>query len=298
MLLNTQNNHENIEKLKAMRQCYSNAKIYNGIRIIGSISIALISIILTLLNKYNLIGFNLGNYISLFGSLWLVVFYMLEQKEASLIEKGAKMQEAFDTNIFKLNWNKALVGKKVKMEEVYEFSQAFKGNESDLKNWYNGLNSKYEFVNVILSQRSNLMWALSLKKNFGLLVSIFTTAYLILTIFISSFTKITLADYMSQIFIPSISIMLYGAQTSIELWKQSLKIEELGEQIEDDVEGFINNRNTIDMQLCRQYQDAIYVYNRTKSVLIPDWLYWLRRREQDNKMIEVNVRLSEKSNNV
>ncbi|MDF9576153.1 S-4TM family putative pore-forming effector, partial [Bacillus cereus] len=47
---------------------------------------------------------------------------------------------------------------------------------------------------------------------------------------------------------------------------------------------------------CREYQDAIFIYNRIRSILIPEWLYWLRQPKDDEKMIQINKRLTERSN--
>jgi len=99
----------------------------------------------------------------------------------------------------------------------------------------------------------------------------------------------TLKEYILKVFLPSTTILIYGIKTSRQLSKQVDKNESLGNSKFDNMSLSAINTNT-----CRKYQDAIFVYNRKNSILTPDWLYWLRRKKDDEKMIEVNQMLSRK----
>ncbi|KML40666.1 hypothetical protein VL14_13245 [Cytobacillus firmus] len=294
-MIDKQNSKENIQLLKAMRYNYDFAKLYFKIRMLVSIVLPMLSIIFTSLFKFEVISINLGSFFSVIGSLWLVAYHYFKKMEDSFIEKGAKIQEQFDINIFNIDWNVVLIGHKVSPEDIQSSSDKFSGEVSKLKNWYSGLEAKEHYVNVLLSQRSNLMWARSLKQNYSLLITLLGAIYVIATLFIGSMIDISLKDYLLIIFIPSLSILIYITETRDKLSGQVKQNTELGEEIRTIIE---QNQSSIDKLLCRQFQDAIYINNRVGAVLIPEFLYWLRRNKDDNQMLEVNRQLSEKANKI
>ncbi|RFA32464.1 hypothetical protein CAI16_18020 [Virgibacillus dokdonensis] len=294
-MLKRQNNEENILLLKAMRHTYKQAKKFYGIRMTIGVCIPVVSIIFSVLNQYGRIG-DFSSLFSILGLVWLPIFYFLQQVENNHIGNGAKIQEEFDTNVFSLPWNKALAGTKISPEDVQGAANCFKGNESTLCNWYGGMSSRHYLINVLLAQRSNLMWAVSLKKNFSNFILVIAIVYLTVTVSLACMIDMSLKSYLSVIFLPSISVLLYAVSTWWDLRKQSEKICELGEEIRTDCEKFASCQIDIDITYCRQYQDAIFIYNRANAVLIPEWLYWLRRDRDDEKMLEVNKMLSDKIN--
>lgn len=290
-MLERQNLKENIQLLKAMRYCYNIAKLFFNIRISGSIGISFVAIIFGLLTRYKIIAIDLSSFFTLLGSIWLLVYFILGLYESRYIECGAKIQEEFDTNVFQLSWNEALIGERINPEDIVEYASKFKGDESSLMNWYGGLDSKRHYVNVLLSQRSNLMWALSLKRNYLLLILLLTVTYLVLTIIVGLLIDVSLRDYMLVVFIPSVSIFVYCADTTSRLYNQIKVNNRLGEEIRVTCE---KNWEIVNAELSRKYQDAVYIYNRLNAVLIPEKLYWLRRDSDDTKMIEINKMISNK----
>jgi hypothetical protein len=295
MIFERQNSDENIQLLKAMRHNYDIAKLLFSIRILVSIGLPILSIIFIWLFKFKIIDFNLESFFTVISSLWLGIYYGLKKMEDSRIETGAKIQEQFDTNLFNIDWNGVLVGQKVSPEDIQKSSVKFKGDVTKLKDWYTGLTANNHFVNVLLAQRSNLMWARSLKRNYSVLITSLAAIYVVGTLFIGSAIDISLKDYMLIIFIPSLSILIYIAETNDKLLSQVKLNTDLGEEIRSIIE---QNQISIDKFLCRQYQDAIYINNRIGAVLIPEFLYWLRREKDDTQMLEVNQRLSDLANTV
>ncbi|EOP43921.1 S-4TM family putative pore-forming effector [Bacillus cereus] len=293
-MLEKQNSEENIELLRAMRYCYNKSKIFYAVRISISILIPILSISIYLFNRGSTGTSNTGVWFSVIGSIWLLIAYQIEKLEGGYIEKGAKIQEKFDINLFNIRWNNVLVGNQISPEDIRDFSSKFKGDEEKLKNWYGGLSSKHFYVNVILAQRSNLMWAISLKRNFSILLFTVSVLYLFLTIAFGFFVNMSMQEYIIKILLPSMSILIYGFKTSDELKKQSNKLEALGNSIISKFD--TGNLSEINASACREYQDAIFVYNRIRSILIPEWLYWLRQQKDDEKMIQINIRLTKKSN--
>ncbi|MBK0075572.1 S-4TM family putative pore-forming effector [Bacillus sp. S56] len=294
-MLKRQNEEGNILLLKAMRQTYNQAKKYYGVRMIIGIFIPIVSIIFSLLNQYGVIE-DFSSLFSVLSLIWLLIFYYLQQMEINYIEKGAKIQEEFDTNVFNLSWNKALVGSRISPEDILESVKGYKEDESSLFNWYGGMNSNHYLINVLLAQRSNLMWAVSLKENFSNFILVVSMLYLIGTMVLACIINMSLQSYLLVFLLPSFSVLMYTISTWWELSKQSKKIYELGEEIRIDCKKFSANEIKMDINLCRQYQDAIYIYNRSSAALIPNKLYWMRREKDDEKMLEVNRRLSDESN--
>ncbi|WP_211482124.1 hypothetical protein [Bacillus sp. 166amftsu] len=62
------------------------------------------------------------------------------------------------------------------------------------------------------------------------------------------------------------SILIYGFKTAKDLTKQYQKLESVGNDIEKMCEGFIGKDQLIDSIICRKYQDAFFLFNRSKAV--------------------------------
>ncbi|WP_100489239.1 S-4TM family putative pore-forming effector [Sporolactobacillus pectinivorans] len=295
-MFENQNSEGNIELLKAMRYCYNKAKMFSTARLSVSVIIPIMSIACYLVyqsSKFIYLS-NSGLWFSAVGSIWVLLAYGLDVYEKKYILKGTKIQEMFDISLFKLQWNKVLAGSQIPPEEIKEYSSSFKGNSNKLKDWYGGVSSNHFYANVLLAQRSNLMWAISLKRNFSKLVYAASIIYLICSVLLGIFTQMILQDYILKVLLPSISVLLYGFKTTNELNDQCKKIDTLGAGI---IELFYDNKlDLINKHTCRKYQDAIFIFNRLQAILIPDWLYWLRQKKDDEKMIRVNQDLSIKSN--
>jgi SMODS-associating 4TM effector domain len=118
-----QNTDESIRLLCAQSYLYSKAKQLR-LRHTGFVIIlAVLSILFLFLpDEYKTIPAIIGGVVTLIG-------VGVEYFETSKTKQAAKVQEEFDTNLFKLVWNRVLVGNKVEPEFIRMAARKFTGDK-------------------------------------------------------------------------------------------------------------------------------------------------------------------------
>ncbi len=172
---------ESITLLAAMRYMYSQAKFIRLSRLSITLLFPIISIVsIKFFPSMELI-------LSFCSSVWLVLNQIIFQKaEKMRTEYAAKIQEVLDVNLFQISWNEVLIGDKPYTEDVLMLSQKFKGNKDGLKGWYQGLKAPNHFSNVLLAQRTNIIWDKNLRKFYSKLL-MFEFIFYVLVLFICAF---------------------------------------------------------------------------------------------------------------
>ena len=106
-----QNQPDKLKLLAAQRQFYNWAKTWIGINYSITFIIAVYAPIGYLLfpeSKY---------VVGAIGAAWTLISLLINLKEQALTNKAARVQEQFDTEVFGLEWNEVIAGKKVSPEE-------------------------------------------------------------------------------------------------------------------------------------------------------------------------------------
>jgi len=270
-----QNSPAKLKLLAAQRHFYTQAKHLQRWRVLGTIGLAAIApLIYYLLPESRMI-------LAIIGGVWLIVSrFVLEDIEAKKIKQAATVQEQFDVGLFSLPWNEVLVGDRVSPELINSAAADFKGDTEKLKDWYADTGNIPYPLDVLLCQRSNLVWDWRLRRHYALIVSILTALLFGLGIALAISTNLTLLDYLLALLIPSLAALLNG----VEVAKAHFKIAEEKERIEKKISAFwrsgLNNPSSITREQCRDVQDCIYTL-RSKRPLVPDrWYAWLRDRYQ------------------
>ena len=135
-------------------------------------------------------------------------------------------------------------------------------------------------LDVLLCQRSNLVWDWRLRRHYAWVVSILTVFLFGLGIALAILTNMTVLDYLLALLVPSLPALLNG----IEVAKAHFNIAEEKERIEKRVSAFwrsgLSDPSSVTREQCRDVQDCIYIL-RNKRPLVPDrWYDWLRDRYQ------------------
>lgn len=273
-----QNLDHNIDLLAAQRFYYSQTKKFRNFRIIISIVFALIAPLII----FHKPGW--ATIIGSIGSIWVLVAYLLKKLlESFNIEKAIKIQEEFDTSLFKMRWNGVLVGEKVSYEDIDYAKRKFKGDREKLKNWYSDISGFPYPVDVLLCQRSNLVWDWRLKRKYAIVISAITLMYFIITIILSSNLGLKISEYIFGLFLPALSGYFIAIDESLDHFKASSKRK--------DLEGKINNLSSValidngnlNIDDLRQIQDCIFEFRKGPSVA--DFFYWLFRDSFESSMV-------------
>ncbi|WP_051904438.1 S-4TM family putative pore-forming effector [Hippea jasoniae] len=167
-----QNNEEFIKLLKAQRYYYKVAKRWQMGRFLISILIPILFVIakLKLLNEFEYYRDSFAwvklPWVVSISLLWVALSFVFKYFEKRYISIGAAIQEEFDTKLFGIEKNKICFFKEPTPEEISNGEKKFKGNTESLNNWYPVSNSGNKFGNILLAQRTNLIWTENLKNRY------------------------------------------------------------------------------------------------------------------------------------
>lgn len=288
-MFNHQNTEQSIQLLSAMRYFYDVAKRIK-VFIIG-VSILLPIIYLAYRYSTNILQFqwSYDKQIISIGLIWIVILYFLEKFAESYISKGAKTQEKFDSIIFEIPINDILMHENIDDEEIYDASKAYHGNKDFLKDWYGEINENSpHYLKVLIAQRMNIMWGNELKIKFQRLIYWGLGLLFMLTVSMGIYINLDFIDSLIFLILPLIPLYLLGTKTLHLLSKQVKNNKKINDKILKDCEHFDSYETDEIKTRCRTYQDYIYSENRLRTVLIPNWFYWLYRDNTDKKMQEIN----------
>lgn len=272
-----QNKAEFIQLLTAQRNAYSKAKKYQIIEVIALfVSIALP--FRTMFDK------NLTKNLLLFGFLWVLLYLALEYFRKKRILQGAKIQEEFDTSLFKLPWNKIKCDNKVKADTKVKLAR--KDQNGDFKNWYSTeITSEIPHnIAVLLCQRINCSWELDLRKKFLFFLLSLSFIYYLTLVLYSIYTDYNIYEFLLFIS-PSSAFMVYIIKNARAFKNQYDRKNTVMEKIDSILEG-LTEGTWLSVETLRQIQDEIF-QSRTVSENIPDWFYKRFKNDNENRTDEI-----------
>jgi len=277
-----QNEFSKIRLLKAQRNCYNTAKKLYMIRMFISIVLPIISIIL-----YFTFNNALADFILIIGGIGLALSLVLEILEQKFNVKGAKIQEIFDTAVFQLHWNTAVLGDKILNEEIHFYAERDKTPLPKLLNWYTGLSSENEYINILTAQRMNLCWSMYQKSKFKFVLLWSLIALSLIFITIGCLYNFTLNNFFITIIVPSLSLFIYLIKNTYEINQQESEMRRVVLLIEQ----YIEEDNPTEYQL-RTIQDAVYIYGRLPNHIVPNVFYNKVRNKLESIFKSTNKELT------
>lgn len=291
-MFDKQNTENNIQLLCAMRNFYDVAKRIKGF--IFFISVLLPLTYMAYRFMTNIIKIELG-YDKLMisvGLVWMIIMYFLERFAEGYVAKGTKVQEKFDTNIFDLPTNEVLVLEDVSEEDIYDGANAYKGNKDTLIDWY-GASTKGapHYLKVLIAQRMNIIWGNELKKKYQVLIQIILILIAIFGLFSAIYLNMNFIESVLFLLLPLMPLFYLGLKTLHSLTKQIGQNKAIDKKILSDCKQFEKVGIENIKVRCRLYQNYIFTENRLRTVIIPNWFYWLYRNNTNNKLVETNNKL-------
>lgn len=273
-----QNSEESIRYLHAQRYAYKIAKCIYMWRMFLSIVWPIIAVILYFAcdNKF-------ANEILIVSSLILVATFIMELYEKKYTVIGAKIQEQFDTTIFNMKWNLALVGEKISSEKIYTLAEREETEVSKLKDWYTGINTNDEIEYTIKAQKTNIAWSIRQKEIFRGFLLIMAILILLALILIASWKNFLMTDFFITLFFPTISLFIYLIKGWVDFSQQVNELKRITSQINSLLES-----EKISKYHLRFIQDSIYVYGRVPNNIIPDVLYNKLRKKLEEIFKKTN----------
>lgn len=276
-----QNRSERLELLRAQRRFYSRAKNYQNLVAITALLLPLLGILFGA--EFPAIRPYLG-LASI--ALLLLDVAVLSPKQRASSKAGAKVQEQFDTEVLKLDWNKLVTGSRVDPEELRAIaSNPMSSNEKEgLENWYEGAISNLPLpVGRLLCQRTNVVYDLRVRRMYS--GALFSIAGLLgaALLAVGMYQDLKVDQLIISVGLPVLPLASFVLR---EYRKQEDTIESLTTlkgEIEKVWDKALGGASAEDLTLSsRALQDAIYRH-RASNPLVFDWLYNSLRKKSEEQ---------------
>ena len=219
--------------------------------------------------------------ISIFSAIIIIVSTSYFGQQTKI---GAGLQEIFDVNLYKIEWNKTLVGKKTSINE--QFFQTVDSKTDDIDQcWYSKsiIPTLPHEMAIILCLKCNSLFGIHQRKLYRNTLIIFLSAYYIISVILCLILKLELyvfAIYLAPS-VPFLNLMINKIKNHNDVYNRYKNIDEI---IDDYTEKFKTTKflpNKLDL---RSIQDLIYL-NRLIPVKIPNWFY-SRFNKKTNQIVD------------
>lgn len=290
-----QNHQENIKKLQAQRQMYSDIKFWMIFIVIVGVALPILVSFVTfainndyLSSRFHFEKKDIG-YISAFIGI-VTAFYV--ELHSNLLKKSkedaAKIQEKFDTDVFGLPWNNINVGDKPDTGLILHKSKKFikkNPNYNGFTDWYTHKAATFKYPeSIAFCQQQNLCWDSSLRKSIVTISQITLCIIIMIIMILGLLNDFTLRNLLTNVVSLLLPICLFFYKIITEHNETINEMDRL-RRINDDLIEMVISKSFCSedfLSKCSQLQTAIY--NHRKSARpIPNWLHKKRKDEQEEE---------------
>ncbi|MFJ8138319.1 S-4TM family putative pore-forming effector [Streptomyces sp. NPDC096013] len=268
-----QDQPEHLNRLLAYSHLYKTAMWWRRLRTWGNVLLALTA---PLFAVFLPAGASTRGAIA---AAWLVLGKtVLKGLEASATLRAANIQELYDTKLFHLDWNQALVGRQPVPDDVSSAARHIR-EQGPYLDWYSiDLGDTPWPGDVLLCQRQSAVWSRRDHHAYGAFLAVGGGTWAVAIIMFALVRDMTLLAFLVALFLPSAAALLDTVELAREHWQQSTKRR----QVEDDIHDVWNKYQArpadIPAEECRRLQDATYLLRRD-GPSVPKWFYDRRRPE-------------------
>lgn len=270
-----QDQPEHLQRLLAYSHDYQAAHWSRRARALGTIVLAAVGPIVALLFPAT------SDLVAAISAGWLVLgrtlLTWLEQR--STLE-AARVQELYDTKLFLLPWNGALVGRRPAPEDVAAAARHIR-DDSRYRGWYSiDLGDTPWPTDVLLCQRQSMVWSRRDHRDYGTAVVIAGVAWFVIGVVIALVRDLSLADYLIRIFLPCAPAFLDSVDLSRLHWRHASARQQVEHRIDDLWHASATDPRAVTIMDCREIQDSAYLLRRD-GPRVPSLFYMLRRATSD-----------------
>lgn len=274
-----QNKPERIELLRAQRLFYARAKLYQNSFTVCALLLPAIGVLFGASFPAIRPFLGVGSILVL-----LLEVAIVSRKQRDNCRRGARVQEQFDTEVLKLDWNRLVAGAKVDAEDIRAItSRPLQDSEKmRLIDWYEPAVSSVPLeVGRLICQRTNVAYDMRVRKSYAdILLGSAIAIFVLLTL--AGLHQGLTANELILTYLPALPAAAFVLR---EHRKQGDTIETLT-TLKSEIDKLWDNalRGASFDELTsgsRALQDAIYRH-RVSNPLVFDWLYnRLRTRNED-----------------
>jgi hypothetical protein len=265
--------------LAAQRRLYADAKVIYNLRVtvVMVAGVAGVTLALYFPSARAPIGFASA-------VILLLISIAGSAREKRKSKEAASIQEEFDTSIFQLPWNSVLSDRPTNGLIV---EAAHRHDGRSLENWYSDTGPLPRPLDVLVCQRSNLEWGVSIHRRWAAAVMTAIITWIFGIVLICSTLHLSFPSSIFAVVTP----LLPTFREFIEMWKSSMDSVRAKEKAESKVsdiwESALSTRRLPPVRPCREVQDRICSIRQTNAI-VPDWFY-KAFRDKSEKVMRVSV---------
>ena len=288
-----QNEPDQIRKLAAMRQAYSQAKKIEATRIIVAI---LIPIAVQIFAPYPPIR----AYVVLVSIVAFIVNEAgLRPWKNALKTLAARIQESFDCYVLSLPWNRVTAASRPAKEDIIRYADRYEEDKHPpLRNWYAPAAGELNLrIGRVACQRVNCFWDGDIRGRYRTYTIVSLAALSAVVLGVGLFRDLTVQSFIIQVLAPLVPVYVVGIDISYRNGREIKCTERLikhANQLWQEVSSG-DRKSDLD-QKSRNLQDEIYRHRR-RTPLIFNWIYRLLWKEKESTMHRsVDQLVDERSN--
>jgi hypothetical protein len=266
-----QNEAEHLQRLRAYSRYYQIAHRWRRARALGTVGLASVGPILAFAIPAT------SELVAAVSAGWLVLGRtLLTWLEQRTTLDAVRIQELFDTSLFHLSWNSALVGRPPAPEDQAAAARHIK-DDTKYRDWYSiELGSTPWPADVLLCQRQSMVWSRRDHQAYGTTVLIIGTSWFLVGLTIALAGNLSLADYLIKIFLPSAPAFLDTLDLARQHWNLSTARRQIEVRIDDLWRAYLSRSSSLSPTDCREVQDSAYLVRRD-GPRVPNLFYKVRR---------------------
>ena len=284
-----QNELHMLKLLAGQRQIYSDCKtILMKVFFAGVVVPSIFSLIFFVMSFYpGYTGPWIKTLLTIYGLVFFIVNHFIMEHVSNCKKKAARIQEEYDTNLFNMEWNDIVAGKKIPFSESMEYAQKHFATEGDrrLRNWYlNAPMSVSAPLMVMLCQSKNMGWDAGLKKKTSTFLSVILALNIIMFAITFIFTNPTYLQFVAFVAILLPTYQFYYRYVS-DNKKSFARADELRILVENTLRQVVKecayDIKALDKQ-SRLVQDQIFNYRATGNP-VPDFMHKINRAKDEER---------------
>lgn len=290
-----QNSEWNLKRLAAQRQLYSEAKTLMGIQfILSGVFIVAIAILSNTIDKKYLAY-------TAFAAIAIAILdeLLLSKRIENIKENAARIQEEFDCDVLEIPQNKIKIGNHSMMETIQEKSRKYSSKNNDyntLINWYPGIDEEDNRFYRLVCQATNCWWNQNLRKWYSLILLTSLSCVFAMLLVLAIIKGITVSIFLMSVLSPILPAFILVYKTKKDNSKAIENLDHMKSKLDEIISKAENSEPYPDEQLIndsRCLQDMIFD-NRASSPLIPDKLYFGKRKKYEEIAQDTNRELIRK----
>ncbi len=269
-ILSRQNESGMLTLLRAASTSHRQAQRLAGLHLTASALLAGGAILALLVPSTN-------STVSLLGALWAVVYTLWAGEwSTSAFRRAAVLQEAFDTELFGLPWNRAVAGDQPEPQEISRLARLYKGDESRLRDYYE-IDALPHPLDVLACQLQNLGWGTRVRRRYANAIQWGLVVWCATGVLVGVTAGLSVSDVLTAWFVPSLGLLLLGVDTFRAQRDTTQARERAHRELSDRIEAYVADgsrpaRHAELLDLSRQVQDVL-LQTRLAHVRVPNWFF-------------------------